>query len=170
MHLLMSLFVAALFVVLTPGILLTLPKKGSKLTVAVVHGLVFAIIYHFTHKAVWHYLYEGFVVRPKPKPAATQAAQAAQATYASAIANVQAAMQQSAADAAALQQAKLVAGQMAAYDKPAALQTAVAAGGKQCTSSYDCNTAPCNTPDGAAPQASDPGICNWNWSLNRNNQ
>jgi len=52
----MSLFVAALFVVLTPGVLVTLPSKGSKLTVAVVHGLLFAVIYHLTRKAVSHFL------------------------------------------------------------------------------------------------------------------
>ena len=56
-HLFMSLFVALLFVLLTPGVLLTLPKGGSKLTVAVVHGLVFALVFHYTHKAVWNYLY-----------------------------------------------------------------------------------------------------------------
>ena len=48
--LLMGLYVAALFVLLTPGILLTLPPGGSKLTVAVVHGLVFALVYNFTYK------------------------------------------------------------------------------------------------------------------------
>ena len=68
MDLLMSLFVAALFVALTPGVLLTLPSKGSKLTVAVVHGLVFAIVYHFTHKAVFNYLYEGFATVPRARP------------------------------------------------------------------------------------------------------
>jgi len=51
---LMTLFVALLFVLLTPGILVRLPPNGSKLTVALVHGLVFAIIFHFTHKQVWH--------------------------------------------------------------------------------------------------------------------
>ena len=57
----MSLFIVALFVVLTPGILVTLPSKGSsKLTVAVVHGLAFALLYSLLEKAVWHYLYEGF--------------------------------------------------------------------------------------------------------------
>ena len=44
---------ALLFVVLTPGILLTIPRKGPKLTVAVVHGLVFALVYYFTHSFVW---------------------------------------------------------------------------------------------------------------------
>jgi len=52
MNLFVTLYAALLFVVLTPGVLLTLPKGGSKLTVAAVHGLVFAVVYHFTNKAV----------------------------------------------------------------------------------------------------------------------
>ena len=58
----MSAFTALLFVVLTPGVLLTIPPKGSKVVVAVVHGIIFALIYHFTHKAVWRMTrkYEGF--------------------------------------------------------------------------------------------------------------
>ena len=48
----MSIYVALLFVVLTPGVLLTLPKRGNKLTVALVHGLVFAAVYYLTHKMV----------------------------------------------------------------------------------------------------------------------
>ena len=56
----MSLFVAALFVALTPGVLLSLPPGGSKLSKAVVHGLVFALVFHLTHKMVWRQLYEGF--------------------------------------------------------------------------------------------------------------
>jgi hypothetical protein len=35
----------ALFTVLTPGILVSLPPKGSKLTVAITHGFVFAIVF-----------------------------------------------------------------------------------------------------------------------------
>jgi hypothetical protein len=53
MNLFVSLYVVLLFVLLTPGVLLTLPKGGSKLTVAVVHGFVFALVWHFTHKMVW---------------------------------------------------------------------------------------------------------------------
>lgn len=49
----MLVYIAVLFVALTPGILLSLPPKGSKLLVAVTHGLVFALVYHFTHKLVW---------------------------------------------------------------------------------------------------------------------
>lgn len=67
---LMSLYVIALFVALTPGVLLTLPKGGARLTVAVVHGLVFALVYHFTHKAVARFLRttEGFAKQaPKGK-------------------------------------------------------------------------------------------------------
>ena len=53
---LMTLFTALLFVVLTPGVFLTLPAKGSVLTAAFVHGLLFALLYHLTHKAVWHWI------------------------------------------------------------------------------------------------------------------
>ena len=53
MNWVMSLYVAFLFFLLTPSILLRLPPKGSKFTVAVVHALVFAVVFHFTHKLVW---------------------------------------------------------------------------------------------------------------------
>jgi hypothetical protein len=68
MNVYMSLYLALLFVVLTPGILLTLPRKGSKLTVAVVHGLVFALIYYLTHRFVWQLTagMEGFLAGGKP--------------------------------------------------------------------------------------------------------
>ena len=59
----MTAFTALLFVVLTPGVVLTLPSKASgKLVVAVVHGLVFALVYNLTHKAVLACIrnYEGF--------------------------------------------------------------------------------------------------------------
>jgi hypothetical protein len=39
---------AILFFILTPGILLTLPKGGSKFAVAATHALVFAIVLYFT--------------------------------------------------------------------------------------------------------------------------
>jgi hypothetical protein len=61
----MSLFIAALFFALTPGVLVTLPPKGKIYAVAAVHALIFALIYHLVHKLVWHTLYpaagkEGF--------------------------------------------------------------------------------------------------------------
>ena len=49
MSLLMTAYLVALFVVLTPGVLLRIPAGGSKLTVAVVHGLVFALVLHLTY-------------------------------------------------------------------------------------------------------------------------
>ena len=49
----MTLFTAVLFVALVPGVLVTLPPGGSKLVVAFTHGVLFALLYHLTHKAVW---------------------------------------------------------------------------------------------------------------------
>ena len=43
------LFIVVLFVLLTPNILLRLPPKGGKWTVAIVHGLVFAFILHYSY-------------------------------------------------------------------------------------------------------------------------
>jgi hypothetical protein len=55
MNFFMTLYLAALFVALTPGVLLTLPKGGNKMTVAVVHGLVFAVVWYFTHRMAFRY-------------------------------------------------------------------------------------------------------------------
>ena len=63
MNLFMSLYLAALCVALTPGVLLTLPKGGARLTVAVVHALVFAVVYHFTKNMVLSMSYEGFLAK-----------------------------------------------------------------------------------------------------------
>ena len=58
MNIMMTLYVAILFVLLTPGILVTLPmKNASKITCAFVHGLIFAVVYHFTHKMVYNMTY-----------------------------------------------------------------------------------------------------------------
>jgi len=53
MSLIVSLYAAVLFFLLTPAILLRLPPNGNKYTVAAVHALVFAIIFGLTHKFVW---------------------------------------------------------------------------------------------------------------------
>jgi hypothetical protein len=53
MNIFVSLYITLLFVLLTPGVITRLPASGSKLTVAIVHGLIFAVLYHFTHKFVW---------------------------------------------------------------------------------------------------------------------
>jgi hypothetical protein len=46
----MSFYLFVLFVLLTPGVLLTLPRGGSRITVAVVHGVVLATILYFSYK------------------------------------------------------------------------------------------------------------------------
>jgi hypothetical protein len=53
MNLIVTIYSALLFFVLTPGILLSLPPKGKPITVAIVHAVVFALVFHFTHKFVW---------------------------------------------------------------------------------------------------------------------
>jgi hypothetical protein len=54
----MSLFAALLFVLLTPGVLLTLPSgRSALLTVALVHGIVFGLVYHVSHKMLWKSMY-----------------------------------------------------------------------------------------------------------------
>jgi hypothetical protein len=53
MRWLMCLYTALLFFLLTPGILITLPPKGNKMTVAAVHAIVFGIVWNFTHDIVW---------------------------------------------------------------------------------------------------------------------
>jgi len=65
-HLGMFLFSAVLFFALTPGVLVSLPPKGKKYTVAAVHALVFAVVWHCTHKAAW-YLTEGFYAPAPPQ-------------------------------------------------------------------------------------------------------
>jgi hypothetical protein len=62
MSLIVSLYAAVLFFILTPSILLRIPKSGSKWVVAAVHALVFGLIFHFTNKLVWRLgaRFEGF--------------------------------------------------------------------------------------------------------------
>jgi hypothetical protein len=55
MNWLFSLYVAILFFILTPAVLLRIPKNGSKYTVAAVHAIVFALLLHFTGKWVWNF-------------------------------------------------------------------------------------------------------------------
>lgn len=52
-HPLMLAYVAVLFFVLTPGVLLSLPPKSSKMVVAATHAVVFALVFHLTYKMVW---------------------------------------------------------------------------------------------------------------------
>jgi hypothetical protein len=59
MNFLLSLYLAALFVAFVPGVLVSLPPRGGKFTVLAVHALLFAAVWHYTHKAVWRAT-EGF--------------------------------------------------------------------------------------------------------------
>jgi hypothetical protein len=50
-----SLYVAVLFFILTPAILVRLPPKAGKFTVAAFHAVVFALVLHFTGKIVLNF-------------------------------------------------------------------------------------------------------------------
>ena len=51
---LMILCSILLFFVLTPGILVKLPPKGSKYVIAFTHAILFAIIHHLCCRWMWH--------------------------------------------------------------------------------------------------------------------
>jgi hypothetical protein len=55
MNLVVAIYSAILFFVLSPGVLLRLPSNGSKMTVAAVHALVFAVVLYFTAGFVWRW-------------------------------------------------------------------------------------------------------------------
>lgn len=70
MNIVFSVFVFVLFFVLTPGVLLRLPSKGSKTMVALVHGLIFAIILAVSGHFFWKYkktIFEGLKRKPVTK-------------------------------------------------------------------------------------------------------
>jgi len=74
MNIVVTVYTAILFFLLSPGVLLRLPPKGSKMMVAAVHALVFALILGFTGKMVWKLSmrFEGFT-EGGPAPAAPAA-------------------------------------------------------------------------------------------------
>jgi hypothetical protein len=53
MSVIVALYVALLFVLLTPGLLLRLPPNGGKWTVTLVHAAIFGLVYFLTGKSVW---------------------------------------------------------------------------------------------------------------------
>jgi hypothetical protein len=53
MNILTAVFSGILFFVLTPNILLRLPKKGNKFTVAAVHAIVFGLVLYFVQGFVY---------------------------------------------------------------------------------------------------------------------
>lgn len=50
MNLINFIVCVALFVMLTPGILLHLPVRGSKMITAITHGIIFTIILSIIHR------------------------------------------------------------------------------------------------------------------------
>jgi hypothetical protein len=59
MNVTVLVFSVVLFFLLSPGILVTLPKNGSKMTIAAVHALVFGLVFYFSNEFVGQ-LSEGF--------------------------------------------------------------------------------------------------------------
>ena len=57
LHQLVSIII--LFIALTPGVIISLPPQGSSLTIAVVHGIIFSIIWMFIYRII-NNIYEGF--------------------------------------------------------------------------------------------------------------
>jgi hypothetical protein len=53
MNVIMFIYVFVLFFVLTPGVLVYLPPKSSKMITAATHAVIFALIWTLTHKMVW---------------------------------------------------------------------------------------------------------------------
>jgi len=69
MNITVLVFSVVLFFALTPGILVTLPKNGGKMTVAAVHAVLFAVVFYFSNKLV-EQMSEGFKEGSKNKPPA----------------------------------------------------------------------------------------------------
>jgi hypothetical protein len=68
MNLIVALYSAVLFVILSPNVLLRIPSKGSKFLVAGVHAIVFGIVLYFTSGFIWRLSMriEGFKEGAKP--------------------------------------------------------------------------------------------------------
>jgi hypothetical protein len=52
MGIVVCLLLGLLFFLLVPGVLFKIPANGSAITVAFIHGLIFAFIYYFTYEIV----------------------------------------------------------------------------------------------------------------------
>ncbi len=56
-----SIYAAVLFVLLSPGILISLPPRGSLMTKVLVHGLVFFLVLHCTKNMVCKFFCRNFL-------------------------------------------------------------------------------------------------------------
>jgi hypothetical protein len=62
-------YIIILFIAVTPGILLHFPPVGNGYIVAITHGIIFALIWEYTHKYIYHYTYsEGFQIQGFQEP------------------------------------------------------------------------------------------------------
>ena len=52
MNALSFIYVFVLFVILTPGVVVTLPPKTSRMIVVLIHGLLFTLILAFTYQII----------------------------------------------------------------------------------------------------------------------
>jgi hypothetical protein len=93
MNWVVTIYTALLFFVLTPSVFFRFPANGSKMKVAAVHGLLFAVVWHFTHKFVWRMSVgmEGMTLSPTAKANAQARATAAKVAHPNAKANATAA-------------------------------------------------------------------------------
>lgn len=73
-----AIYAAVLFILLSPGVLVKLPPKGGKMTVVLVHALVFFVVFSLTKEWVYMFfsnMFEGFKEgAKKPKKGAKKAA------------------------------------------------------------------------------------------------
>uniref|UniRef100_A0A6C0D3U9 Uncharacterized protein n=1 Tax=viral metagenome TaxID=1070528 RepID=A0A6C0D3U9_9ZZZZ len=53
MNLIVAIYCAVLFFVLSPNVFLRLPPNGSKFMVTAVHAAIFGLVLYFTQKMVW---------------------------------------------------------------------------------------------------------------------
>lgn len=53
MKLFSTIYATILFVVFTPGLLFTISKKMPKIQLALIHAILFGIIYHITRQLLW---------------------------------------------------------------------------------------------------------------------
>lgn len=78
MNWVVAVYLALLFLVLTPNVVTRLPPTGDKMTVSITHAVIFGIIVYLTTKMVWRLsmsmgVYEGAttmhkaMVKPKAK-------------------------------------------------------------------------------------------------------
>lgn len=70
MNWVVALYLALLFLVLTPNVVTRLPPTGNKMTVAVTHAVIFGVIVYLTTKMVWRLsmsmgVYEGLENKAK---------------------------------------------------------------------------------------------------------